>query len=94
MSSAYDTDKYTIVQDTYRGSHQVVLYNDDHTPMDYVSHIIQYACKVDPITAQNIMLIAHNKGRASAFAGDYLECVKVRDIFGEARLESEIQEIE
>ena len=44
--------------------YQVVLLNDDFTPMDFVVEILVLIFKIEPAQAQAIMLQIHNEGRA------------------------------
>ena len=44
--------------------YQVVLLNDDFTPMDFVVEILVLIFKIEPGQAQAIMLQIHNEGRA------------------------------
>ena len=55
--------------------YQVVLLNDDFTPMDFVVEILVLIFKIDPDQAQTIMLKIHNEGRAvcGVFPSDIAE---------------------
>ena len=44
--------------------YQVVLLNDDFTPMDFVVEILVLIFKIEPTQAQATMLQIHNEGRA------------------------------
>ena len=43
--------------------YQVVLLNDDYTPMDFVVMVLQHYFQRDLETAMNIMLKIHHEGR-------------------------------
>ncbi|MGB0941835.1 MAG: ATP-dependent Clp protease adapter ClpS [Marinomonas sp.] len=43
--------------------YQVVLFNDDFTPMDFVIFVLQKFFYMDGEKAQKIMLEVHNKGK-------------------------------
>lgn len=43
--------------------YQVLLLNDDYTPMEFVIHVIQEYFNKDVETAMQIMLKVHNEGR-------------------------------
>jgi ATP-dependent Clp protease adaptor protein ClpS len=45
---------------------QVVLYNDDYTPMDFVVEILINVFRHDMISAYEIMMQVHNKGKGIA----------------------------
>lgn len=47
----------------------VKLWDDPVTPMDYVSHTLQKILLVDRVTAEHLMLTAHNDGHAIVFHG-------------------------
>lgn len=44
----------------------VVILNDDTTPMDYVIHVLQDEYNHSPPTAEKIMLSVHHEGRGIA----------------------------
>jgi len=43
--------------------YQVILLNDDYTPMDFVVHILQGFFNLDLDEATNVMLAVHNNGK-------------------------------
>ncbi|ROS04565.1 ATP-dependent Clp protease adaptor protein ClpS [Sinobacterium caligoides] len=43
--------------------YQVVLLNDDYTPMDFVVHILQAFFNLEVESATRVMLAVHNKGK-------------------------------
>ena len=43
--------------------YQVLLLNDDFTPMDFVVHVLQYIFRMDHERAMRIMLEVHTEGR-------------------------------
>tara|TARA_R100000152_G_C6690136_1_gene121951 strand:+ start:342 stop:662 length:321 start_codon:yes stop_codon:yes gene_type:complete len=46
--------------------YKVVLYNDDYTPMDFVSQLLMQIFHKDAITAKAITHIVHNGGKGIA----------------------------
>ena len=42
--------------------YQVLLHNDDYTPMDFVVNVLELVFRFDHTRAQNIMLDVHQKG--------------------------------
>ncbi|MFP8965105.1 ATP-dependent Clp protease adapter ClpS [Pokkaliibacter sp. CJK22405] len=43
--------------------YQVVMLNDDYTPMDFVVHVLQYFFSMDEESATQVMLAVHQKGK-------------------------------
>ena len=43
--------------------YQVVLFNDDFTPMDFVVFVLQRFCSMDGEKANQVMLEVHQKGK-------------------------------
>lgn len=43
--------------------YQVVLYNDDFTPMDFVVEILEHFFAMDRVRATRVMLDVHNTGK-------------------------------
>lgn len=59
---------------------QVVLWNDDHTPMDHVIHaLVEVIPEVDPPQAQELMWTAHFKGSAIVAKGYKERAELIRD---------------
>ncbi len=75
---------------TTGSNYRVVLYNDDHTPIDAVVKQIIKATECSLIKATKIMLEAHHKGRAVCFRGAKEKCHKVVAILREIRLQCEV----
>lgn len=44
-------------------AYQVVLINDDYTPMDFVVHVLQQFFTMDLETATRVMLTVHTEGK-------------------------------
>ena len=76
--------------DTASDGYRVVLYNDDHTPVDAVVKQIIKATQCSLIKATKITLEAHHKGRAVCFRGDKGKCHKVALVLREIRLQCEV----
>ncbi len=78
-----DTEK---TGDGYR----VLLYNDDHTPVDAVVKQVIKATKCSLLKATKITLEAHHKGRAVCFRGSREKCQQVALVLREIRLQCEV----
>jgi len=46
--------------------YQVVIYNDDYTPMDFVVHVLMAFFQHDEDTATRLMMRIHQQGKAVA----------------------------
>lgn len=71
--------------------HKVILFNDDHHSMEEVAVQIIKAIKCSPERAANIMLEAHQTGRAVVFTGGLERCELVESILAEIRLGTRIE---
>lgn len=70
--------------------YRVILYNDDHTPIDAVIEQIIKATECSLPKAVQITEEAHFKGRAVCFRGAREKCHKVARILREIRLQCEV----
>lgn len=69
---------------------RVILYNDDHTPIDVVVKQLIKATKCTLLKATKITLEAHHKGRAVCFRGAREKCHEVAGVLREIRLQCEV----
>ncbi len=76
--------------DTKGDGYRVLLYNDDHTPVDAVVKQVIKATKCSMLKATKITLEAHNKGRAICFRGAREKCQQVALVLREIRLQCEV----
>ena len=55
--------------------YQVILLNDDYTPMDFVVHVLQHFFRMDLETATRVMLTVHTQGKGicGVFSKDIAE---------------------
>lgn len=51
----------------------LILHNDDHNTFDFVIDSLIEVCNHDPITAEQLTLIVHYKGKCSVKSGDLEE---------------------
>lgn len=68
--------------------YQVLIYNDDFTPMDFVVELLRTVFHKEEPEAVHLMLIVHESGRASV--GEYpydIAATKVRTATARAREE-------
>ncbi|HEV2471147.1 MAG TPA: ATP-dependent Clp protease adaptor ClpS [Chthonomonadales bacterium] len=72
-----------------RGRFIVILYNDDYHDMLEVVSQLQKATGYDAARCGRIMLEAHTRGRAVAFAGTEEKCDKVAAVLRQIRLQVE-----
>ncbi|MBI1819318.1 MAG: ATP-dependent Clp protease adaptor ClpS [Nitrospirae bacterium] len=70
----------------------VILYNDDWHPFDEVILQVQKATGVSLEKSVEIVLEAHNKGRAVCYSGSLEECLRVANILKEIKLHVEIDQ--
>lgn len=72
----------------------VILYNDEHHPIDAVILQVQKATGASLQAAFEITMTAHTKGRAVCFSGTMKECERVANILKEIDLIVEIEQAE
>ncbi len=70
----------------------VILYNDEHHPIDAVIFQVQKATGTSLQVAFEITMEAHTKGRAVCFTGTMDECERVANILKEINLSVEIEQ--
>ncbi len=51
----------------------LILHNDDHNTFDFVIDSLIEVCDHDPITAEQLTLIVHYKGKCTVKSGDLEE---------------------
>jgi len=69
----------------------LILYNDDVHSFDEVIIQIMKALKCDQEKAENLAIMAHNKGKAVVFKGTFEECFERNTILKEIELITEIK---
>ncbi len=91
---APDGDTLTIERtddgDDAKDGYRVLLYNDDHTPVDAVVKQIIKATQYSRLKATRITLEAHRKGRAICYRGARGKCQQVALVLREIRLQCEV----
>lgn len=50
--------------------YKLILYNDDHHTFDYVIEALIEVCDHDPVTAEQLTLIVHYKGKCAVKNGE------------------------
>ena len=87
MSSQTQTQEKTATELRYPDRYQVIIWNDDFTPMDFVISLLVEVFNKKLSTATELTMIIHDKGRA--VAGVYFKEIaeqKVTESSGLARL--------
>ena len=69
---------------------RVILYNDDHTPIDLVVEQLVKATSCTTRRAAEITIEAHHKGRAVCYKGARDKCHQVARVLREIRLQCEV----
>jgi len=54
-------------------SYELILYNDDFNEFDFVIESLIEICSIEPIQAEQITLIVHEKGKCGVVSGTYDE---------------------
>lgn len=66
--------------------YQVVLHNDDYTPMEFVVEVLKKVFRKSPVEAHAIMLNVHKKGRGIVGLYPYdIAATKVKETRGMAK---------
>lgn len=83
----HTTDLVPTTQTTQPPLYQVVVHNDDYTPMEFVVELLEKLFFMDRRRATDIMLAAHSSGKAVCgfFSRDFAEA-KVSQVIDHARV--------
>jgi ATP-dependent Clp protease adaptor protein ClpS len=57
---------------------ELILFNDDHNTFDYVIESLIEICDHDAITAEQLTLIVHFKGKCAVKSGDFDELLPMK----------------
>lgn len=68
------------VQEVISDIYELVLYNDDINEFDFVTITLVDVCKLEPIQAEQITLIVHNKGKCGVISGTFEELKPIYEI--------------
>jgi len=62
--------------------YQVVMFNDDYTPMEFVVHVLEAFFTMDREKATRVMLQVHQEGKAvcGVFTRDIAETKRIPDV--------------
>lgn len=58
------------IEDQISKERNLVLHNDDHNTFDFVIDTLIEVCDHDPITAEQLTLIVHYKGKCTVRSGN------------------------
>lgn len=58
---------------------ELVLFNDDHNDMDYVTALLVRVCEITEERAERIMIEAHRNGKATIMTGTFNELKPYRE---------------
>jgi ATP-dependent Clp protease adaptor protein ClpS len=61
------------IEDQASEVRNLILHNDDHNTFDFVIDTLIEVCDHDPITAEQLTLIVHYKGKCTVKSGDIEE---------------------
>lgn len=70
---------------------RLILYNDEVHSFDEVINQLMKALKCEQEKAENLAIMAHNKGKAVVFKGTFEECFEKNTILKEIELITEIK---
>ena len=91
MPTLESTEIDTNTTNLFGTPHNVILFNDEAHSMDEVVLQLMKATRCDAGRATQIMMEAHNMGRAIAFTGPLERCEMVESVLAEIKLRTEIQ---
>ena len=93
MQLDHETDSETdeVVEELISAPWRVILYDDDIHTFDEVINQLIKATGCDISKAEEITLKVHNEGKATAFEGDFEECLRVDSVLKEIQLVTEIK---
>ncbi|MBI3232560.1 MAG: ATP-dependent Clp protease adaptor ClpS [Bacteroidetes bacterium] len=73
---------------------QLVLYNDDVTPFNYVIESLMTVCKHQALQAEQCALIAHTTGRAIVKSGAFKVIAAMHEALELRKIQSDIEPID
>lgn len=93
MQLEHDTDAQSeeAVEEVVTSPWRVILYNDDIHTFDEVINQLIKATGCNLAKAEEITLQVHNEGKATAYEGDFEECLRVDSVLKEIQLVTEIK---
>lgn len=63
----------SFTDDLVSNGNELILYNDDINEFDFVIESLIEICSIEPIQAEQITLIVHEKGKCGVVSGTYDE---------------------
>lgn len=93
MQLDHETDSETdeVVEELISAPWRVILYDDDIHTFDEVINQLIKATGCNLGKAEEITFKVHNEGKATAFEGDFEECLRVDSVLKEIQLVTEIK---
>lgn len=79
------------VQEVISDIYELVLYNDDYNEFDFVTITLIDVCHLEPIQAEQITLIVHNKGKCGVITGTFKELKPIYEIMTDRGLTVSIE---
>lgn len=58
------------IEDQVSEEKDLILHNDDHNTFDFVIETLIEVCDHDPVTAEQLTMIVHYKGKCTVRSGD------------------------
>ncbi len=86
-----DSETEEVIEESVISPWRVILYDDDIHTFDEVINQLIKATGCDLAKAEEITLKVHNEGKATAFEGDFEECLRVDSVLKEIQLVTEIK---
>ncbi len=91
LDHSTDSETEEVIDESVMAPWRVILYDDDIHTFDEVINQLIKATGCDLGKAEEITLKVHNEGKATAFEGEFEECLRVDSVLKEIQLVTEIK---
>jgi len=78
-------------KDKYSDIYELILYNDDFNTFDHVINTLVEVCDYDEISAEQVAMITHFRGKCAIKSGSYYELKPMCEEIGNRNLTCDME---